>query len=202
MENKKLIKTASIIVGVILSILVVIVGFNLIQNVFTSASDVEPRDVLVTEKTENSAKITWTTGQETEGVVQYGLSPTSLNSVGQPETQKSSTHSVTLTLLSPATTYYFQILAGGKTFDNGGVPWTFSTLEKKDSVAGQGPVLLSPTVVPTSVLQATPAPSVAPQVCAEASGTNCEAIKSKLGKGCDTQDYFKCVRKLTATPTP
>ena len=88
MEKKKTVKIASIVVGVILSILVVIVGFNLIQSVFTRASDSEPRDVLVTEKTENSAKITWTTGQETEGVVQYGLSPTSLNSVGQPETQK------------------------------------------------------------------------------------------------------------------
>ncbi len=200
MENKKLIKIASIVIGVILSVLVVIVGFNLIQNVFTRASDVEPRDVLVTEKTENSAKITWSTGQETEGVVQYGLSPTSLNSVGQPETRKSTAHTVTLTLLSPGTTYYFQISAGGKTYDNGGVPWTFATLDKKQSATPQQP-LISPTVVPTSVLLATPTPIVSPvAACAEASGTNCAAVKAKLGKGCSTQDYFRCVHKLTPTP--
>ena len=194
MEKKKTIKIASIVVGVILSILVVIVGFNLIQSVFTRASDSEPRDVLVTEKTENSAKITWTTGQETEGVVQYGLSPTSLNSVGQPETQKSLSHSVTLTLLSPATTYYFQISIGGQTFDNGGVPWTFSTLDRNQSANTASP-LISPTVVPTTVLQATPTPLVTQAVCTEASGTDCEAIKAKLGQGCTTRDYIVCKKK-------
>lgn len=195
MENKKLIKIASIVVGVILSILVVIVGFNLIQNVFTRASDVEPRDVLVTDKTENSAKITWSTGQETEGVVQYGVSPTSLNSFGQPEIQKSTSHSVELTNLAAGTTYYFQISAGGKTYDNGGVPWTFTTLEKQQNIS-----VLSPTVVPTSILLPSPTSTASALVCAEASGTDCAAIKAKLGKGCNTQDYFKCVRKLTPTP--
>ncbi len=201
MENKKTIKIASIVVGVILSILIVVIGFNLVQNVFTRASDSEPRDVLVSDKTENSAKITWSTGAESEGVVQYGLSPTSLNSVGQPETQKSLAHSVALTLLSPATTYYFQISIGGKTYDNGGVPWTFTTLDKNQSTSSAGPVL-SPTVVPTTVLNATPSTAPPATVCAEASGSNCEAIKSKLGKGCSTQDYFKCIRRLTATPAP
>lgn len=195
MENKKLIKTASIIVGVILSILVVIVGFNLIQNVFTRASDVEPQDVLVTDKTENSVKITWSTGQETEGVVQYGVSPTSLNSFGQPEIQKSTSHSVELTNLASGTTYYFQISAGGKTYDNGGVPWTFTTLEKQQNVS-----TLTPTAVPTSVLLPSPTSTASVLTCTEASGTDCAAIKAKLGKGCNTQDYFKCVRKLTPTP--
>lgn len=199
MENKKLIKIVSIVVGVILSILVVIVGFSLVQNVFTRASDVEPRDVLVTEKTENSAKITWSTGEETEAVANYGLSPTSLNSIGQSESQKSTSHTVALTLLSPATTYYFQITSGGKTYDNGGVPWTFTTLDKE---AASAPAVISPTVVPTTVLLATPTPATSAPTCTEASGTDCEAIKAKLGKGCNTQDYFKCVGKLTATPAP
>ena len=70
MDKKKIIKISSIIIGVILSILVVIVGFNLLQNVVTNASDIEPRDVLVSDKTENSAKLTLTTGPKTKGDAQ------------------------------------------------------------------------------------------------------------------------------------
>lgn len=209
MDKKKIIKISSIILGVILSILVVVVGFNLLQNVFTRASDIEPRDVLVSDKTENSAKITWTTGQEAEGVVQYGVSPTSLTSFGQPEEQRSTSHSVTLTLLSPNTTYYFQITSGGKTYDNGGVPWTFTTLDKKSGtvpslsvspVVSPSPVSTTPRPSPAQTLQVPTTPSPTSAGCAEASGTDCAAIKTKLGKGCNTQDYFKCLNRTTPTP--
>ncbi|MBI2051858.1 fibronectin type III domain-containing protein [Candidatus Roizmanbacteria bacterium] len=196
MDKGNIVKILTIVVGIVISILVLVVGFNLVQNVFTRASDVEPRDVTVIDKTENSVRITWTTGIDTEGVVQYGVSPTALTSF-QPETDKTTSHSVTLSLLSSNTTYYFQITSGGKTYDNGGVPWTFTTLEK-----AQQPVVTSPTVAPTQPVPQPTQGATQEEGCPEVEQKNCQKVKEKFGKGCNARDYVLCLDKLTGTPTP
>lgn len=199
LDQKIIKKISAIIVGLILFVLIVYFGFQILGS---RAADVEPRDVIISEITQNAATISWSTGVETQAVIEYGTSPTALNFFA-PESQRTKNHQVDLTLLSPATTYYFQIRIGDKKYDNGGVPWTFTT----KSAQTANPII-SPTSLPTPTANLTPSPtpiqiletgknSPTPISCSE---TDCEKIKLNLGKGCTTQDYFLCLRKLTATP--
>jgi len=146
-----------IAIGAVAGIVVIVGGFLLVQNLASRASDTAPRDIIISNISSSSAKIAWTTDQELQGVVEYGSSPTALN-LFAPENTKTKTHSVEMTLLSPATSYYFQIRIGDTKHDNGGVPWTFSTKVQ------QIPVTDSPTPsvgVPTQPQSLTPlAPSL------------------------------------------
>ncbi|MFA5770077.1 MAG: hypothetical protein WC894_01115, partial [Patescibacteria group bacterium] len=120
--------------------------------------------------------------------------PTALNFFA-PESTKVKTHTIDLTLLSPSTTYYFDIRVGDTKYDNGGVPWTFTTKSAETSVVS------TPTATPTqAVVQSTPVQTLKISDGTNCTETDCEKIKTLLGKGCSTQDYFQCVRKLTPTP--
>lgn len=202
--NSKLKKILAILIGAILSVGLIAVGFRVFSTVFTRASDVEPRDVIVSDINQNSAKVGWTTGVETQGVIEYGTSPTALNFFA-PESTKTKDHQQELTLLSPNSTYYLQIRIGDKKYDNGGVPWTFTT---KTTSASDSSSTTEPTEAPqptTSGEQPTPIQEIEVPATSEIQGcneTDCAKVKEMLGKGCTTQDYFICVRKLTATPTP
>ena len=200
MNNPKLVKIASIVIGVIISISLLIMGLRLFSNVFTRASDMEPRDVVVSDVNQNSTKISWATGVETQGVIEYGTTPTALNFFA-PESTRTKSHEQELTLLSPNTTYYFQIRIGDHKYDNGGVPWTVST-----RIVNQ-PTAAMPTVAPTGVPTAEPSGTQSVEVPAtsETQGcneTDCNKIKEMLGKGCTTQDYILCLKKPTPTASP
>jgi len=185
MNDPKITRIASIVIGFIIAILLIVMGFKIVQKVFIRAEDITPVDVVASELTQNSAKITWATARETQGVVEYGSTPTALNFFA-PETQKTTSHSVDLTLLSPTTTYYFQIRVGDQKFDNGGVPWSFTT-------KGTGTTQTNPTLPPT---QPPATPTTATSTCEE---TDCQKIKEKIGKGCTARDYSLCIAKPTPT---
>ena len=219
-DKKKLTKILSISIGSVLAIVLIFIGFKLFQGVFTKASDAAPRAVTITANAQNTAKITWETDQETQGVIEYGSSPTALNFFA-PEAQKGKKHTADLTLLSPGTTYYFQVRIGDQKYDNGGVPWTFTTKSKiaaADAPQGQNPTSTVPAAVstliptptspvgvpvirPTSTLvykvipTSIPLPTLAAYVCGE---TNCINICQKLGKTCATDSWFKsgCLGKV------
>jgi len=175
-KKDKLKKYLPIGIGVLISIAIVVLAFGVLQGFFTRASGSIPQSVVVSDQTQNSVKITWTT-------------------FNAPETEKTKNHSVELTLLSPNTTYYYQISVGDKKFDNGGIPWTFTT---KDIVKTQP---LQTDLSPTPKA-ATTSPVISPTVTpSECLGVDCNAIKAKIGKGCTTRDYFVCVNKLSGTPT-
>jgi len=195
MNNPVVKKAAAVVIGIAVFIGLVVGYFAIFG---TRAADFEPRDVIISNIEKNSVRATWATGVETQGIVEYGTTPTALNFFA-PEATKTKTHTIDLTLLSPNTTYYFDVRVGDTKYDNGGVPWTFTTKGADGSVA-------SPTIAPTKAAATTntqPTPfqqlkiSDGTEGCTE---TDCAAIKAKLGKGCSTQDYFKCVRKLTPTP--
>jgi len=203
MKKEMILKIASIFIGVLIFILLVYFGFRIFGS---RAADFEPKDVVISNIGQNSATITWTTGAETQGVIEYGTTPTALNFFA-PESVQTKNHNVDLTLLSPSTTYYFQIRVNDKKYDNGGVPWTFTTKTvEKTAIPSPSPTEIpsptpaitvnTPTPVQRLIIpnEGTPSP-----VCDE---TDCAKIKEKLGKGCTTQDYFKCVLKLTPSPTP
>ena len=205
--NQKITKISSIIIGTVIAVILGIMALNM-GGVFTRASDMEPRDVVISDISQNTAKISWVTGIETQGVIEYGTTPTALNFFA-PEVSRTKNHLVELTLLSPQTTYYFQIRIGDKKYDNGGVPWTFTTkgTETQSSATLPEP---TPTSFPQSQSEAvaTPTPIQSLEIKTEPTNTpmvlscdetDCAKIKEKLGKGCTTQDYFRCLKKLTPT---
>jgi hypothetical protein len=71
-------------------------------------------NITVTDITENSAKINWTTDQLTVGSVQYGKT-TAYGAVASDSVEET-TYSITLANLSPATNYHFRVTAAS---DNG-----------------------------------------------------------------------------------
>ena len=195
MNNPQVVKISAIITGI-----AIFVGFIFLYfSVFGSrAVDLEPRDVVVSNIEKNSVRASWATGADTQGVVEYGTTPTALNYFA-PEATKGKTHTLDLTLLSPNTTYYFDIRVGDKKYDNGGVPWTFMTKGVEASAS-------TPTVVPTksqdkpTPVQTLQIPAKSSDVIEKCTETDCTQIKAKLGKGCSIRDYFECLKKLTPTP--
>lgn len=211
MKKELILKIISIVIGLLIFILIVYFGFRIFSS---QAADIQPRDVVISNISTNSVTISWTTNQETQGIIEYGTTPTALNFFA-PEAQKTKNHSVDLTLLSPSTTYYFQIRIGDKKFDNGGVPWTFSTKAVEKTLPSQESTP-APTPTPDSISPtATPTPiqslriddnnqqnqSQNNQISEKCDESDCQKIKEKLGKGCTTQDYFKCLLNLTPTAT-
>lgn len=191
MNNLVIKKTAAIMVGIAIFVGLVVGYFAIFG---TRAADFDPRDVVVSNIEKNSVRATWATGVDSQGVIEYGTTPTALNFFA-PEATKTKNHSIDLTLLSPNTTYYFDIRVGETKYDNGGVPWTFTTKGVDSSVT-------SPTSAPQvqATVQPTPVQRLKISDGTSCIETNCDKIKTLLGKGCSTQDYFKCVRKLTPTP--
>lgn len=197
MHNHLIPRIASILIGTVLGVILIFLGFQVFQNLFSRAEDVAPHDVIVSDITQNSVKVTWATGQENQGVVEYGTSPTALNFFA-PESSRTKSHSVDLTLLSPTTTYYFQIRIADKKYDNGGVPWTFTTKGNEKSSATDS---TSSTLRPTPVATLTVPEPTAVVSCND---TDCTKIKAKIGNGCNVSDYLACTSKSStpsATPT-
>ena len=197
MFNKlKFPKVAALAIGGILSVAVLVMGFSVLQNASSRAEDQIPRDVVISDITSSSAKVSWTTGTKTQGVIEYGITPTSLNLLA-PESESATAHESDLTLLSSGTTYYLQISIGGKKYDNAGVPWTFSTKGEGDtSETTTSP--LKPSTRPTPISRVV-IPNAGASTCDE---SDCTLIKAKLGKGCTTLDYVKCTKKISPTFAP
>lgn len=215
-------KIFAFLIGFFLFIIIALLTFRIFG---TKAADFEPRDVVISNIEKNSAKISWATGVETQGIIEYGNSPTALNFFA-PEPTKEKNHSIDLTLLSPSTTYYFIIRIADKRYDNGGVPWSFTTkgIEKSQPSVDNSnqnnnsssdlkqnnqvtPIQrvriegsdqrLSPTESPKSQINHTPTVELK---CDETD--NCDRIKEKLGKGCRAQDYYRClIKKITPLPS-
>jgi hypothetical protein len=96
----------------------------------TLLSPVEPQigSITVSDLTAESARITWTTDQPTQGAVQYGT--TSAYGSQAADALEQTAHSLTLAGLSPVTVYHYRVVAtspngstvasGDNTFKTGG----------------------------------------------------------------------------------
>ncbi len=160
------------------------------QNYFARASDELPRDVIVNDITKSSATIVWTTDKETQAVIEYGLSSEELT-LFSPELSAKQDHNAELTLLTPSTTYYFQIRVGEVVYDNAGVPWTFTT----HSITGEDPLDrvkgVNTQVTPRITKKdSTDEANISTSKC---TATDCEEIKRLLGRGCGSRDYIQCI---------
>ena len=132
--KEKQVRIATIILGSITALLVGVIGFQLVAGALVRAEDLSPKNLAITEITTSSARVKWSTDRETQSVIEYGTTPTSLTFFA-PEATSVKDHSVELNLLNTGSTYYFQVRTGDKKYDNGGVPWTFTTASQNASAA-------------------------------------------------------------------
>lgn len=110
---------------------------------------ITPKNVRVSNLTDTSATISWITDDQTAGFVSYGTGQKTETIVNETENdEKFSTHSITLTGLSPNSDYLFKINSEGSTFDNNGVPWQFTTGSTLS--IGQTTIPVSGTVISAS----------------------------------------------------
>jgi hypothetical protein len=110
-------------------------------------------EVRITNVRDGSLTISWITNSPATGYVNFGLT-TALGSTAyddRGDTTVDDTHHVTLSGLSPETTYYFDVASDSTVDDNGGVHYTVSTgptlgLPVPDTIYGQ--VFLADGVTP------------------------------------------------------
>ncbi len=132
------------ILGILVLIIGVAAGVFLVQSrqIFRlgASPETNPKDVRITNVSDSSFSVSWTTDKETQGFISWGENRSSLDKTAASTTSVSSNiHSVSLHGLSSATPYFFKINSDGKEFDNNGTLWDIKT----------GPSL---TVLPKSVL--------------------------------------------------
>jgi hypothetical protein len=94
-----------------------------------ASGSAQPKDVKISNISDNSATVSWTTDSQTSGFLVWGESEGALSKVGQENAndEKLITHSISLSGLKPGTDYFFKINSQGNSFDNNGVPWEFTT---------------------------------------------------------------------------
>ena len=111
-----------------------------------------PRELKLTNLTQNSASISWVTNDRVSAAVEYGLRSDLESSLSAFDERGgnivSTIHQVTLKNLKPSSAYYFRLISGSSTFDNQGKPYVFST-----------PQHISATPLPPAKLAAVPAPT-------------------------------------------
>ncbi|MBC8422466.1 MAG: right-handed parallel beta-helix repeat-containing protein, partial [Chloroflexi bacterium] len=102
-------------------------------------------DVRTTNVRDTSLTVSWITDIPSDGRVNYGTDPSNMNQTAYddrgPDTFDD-THYVTLEELLPNTTYYFDVVSGPTTEDNGGAHYTVTTgptlgLPSSDTIFGQ-----------------------------------------------------------------
>ncbi|MFH1863882.1 MAG: fibronectin type III domain-containing protein [bacterium] len=120
------------IMGMLILIVSLALGVSLVsyKQVFRigASGELSPKDVRISNISDSSVTVSWITDKATTGVVKYGSGESSANSIAKEETgAESLTHMSKLTGLKTDTTYFFEIVSGGKNFDNNGVLWQIRT---------------------------------------------------------------------------
>ena len=202
LENIGNVITKRRVVGFILIIIALpLIYFSVLTfwQIFSTNKDLTPNDVSVSEISRSSAVISWEGPQGVNSTVEYGDSQSAMN-LYAPATASQTTYKSELTLLTSSTTYYFQIRVGEDVFDNGGVPWTFTTKDENGNDAKtevQGiQTRIQKALDERDLANATPTPQL---VCPPSA--TCIEIRNLLNRGCSTADYVRCLNNPTATPS-
>lgn len=93
---------------------------------FTQASQSEiPKNVVISDVSQNSFKVTWETESEEYGALRFGTDPytSALDSTVLEEggLNRKKQHMIVINQLEPNTNYYFEVLSGSRWYDNNGV---------------------------------------------------------------------------------
>lgn len=144
-------KTIPTILGIVVLLAGVFAGVFLLNmnQVFKIGADTSsaPKNIRVSNISDTSTTISWTTDKEVDGFVSWGVSQGNTGNLEKESSsdQKFQNHTITLKNLNPSTNYFYKIGSGGTTFDNGGIPWQFLTGAplgtSKDSTLVSGSVI-------------------------------------------------------------
>ena len=119
------------LLGIISVTVGVIAGVLLVKNQqaikLYAAQDATPRNVRVTNVSDASMTVSWTTLKKTSGFVRWGSKENSMKEVSFKTNEEGYTHSYTLNGLTPSTAHYFIINSDGTYFDNNEIPWQSRT---------------------------------------------------------------------------
>ena len=157
---KKSLKLPTLL-GLIILVFSVIVGVGFINSrqMFKIGANTEvlPKNVRVSNITDTSATITWTTDAESSGFVKWGKSETSLGKVALEENSlQSFVHSVTIIGDSSNQQLFFTINSNGKDYKNDGVVWKLNTLPAKTNnlanILASGSILNSDGSTPAKAI--------------------------------------------------
>ncbi|MEA3357132.1 MAG: fibronectin type III domain-containing protein, partial [Patescibacteria group bacterium] len=114
-----------------------------------SSSSTGISNIKVTNVTENSFSVVWTSGSQEQGYITYGSTVSNLSEQGSDDRDSILTmgsyymHHISVLDLTPETTYYYVIHSGNSEYDNDGTPYqitlpaTQSSPPEYDSVLGQ-----------------------------------------------------------------
>ncbi len=89
----------------------------------------EPQNITVSNVASDRFTVSWTTDTEESSQINYGLTSSLGNTAYDERGQsfESSTHYITITGLDSNTTYCYDIVSGGITYDNSGDHYTITT---------------------------------------------------------------------------
>ncbi|MDP3994654.1 MAG: Ig-like domain-containing protein [bacterium] len=145
-------KKIPMIVGLLILIVSLALGVSLIsyRQVFKigAGGEASPKDVRISNISDSSFTISWTTDKASLGAIKYGLKESSLESIEKEEVDiESFTHLSKITGLKANTAYFFKVVSGGKDYDNNGVLWQIKTAppiaEPKQNIIVSGNILTS-----------------------------------------------------------
>ncbi|QQS39007.1 hypothetical protein IPM62_00095 [Candidatus Woesebacteria bacterium] len=118
------------LLGILSVTIGVIAGVLLVENrqatKLYAALDATPKNVRVTNVSNDTMTISWTTLKQTSGLLVWGKKRESLDEISG-SSEKTYTHSYTLSKLEANSDYYFLINSDGTSFDNNGIPWQAKT---------------------------------------------------------------------------
>jgi len=123
------------IIGIIVLLAGLAAGILLIgnQQVFKlgATAEVTPKNVRVTNLSDNSFTVSWLTEKEALGFVKWGETQGSLTNIVEDEIGKASlTHTATVRGIKSETKHFFEINSRNTNFDNNGAAWQATTGKK------------------------------------------------------------------------
>jgi len=188
---KTIIIFAILILGIVLSVLAVKMAKTFMSG---ATADYEPQDTpsVIVAADGKSATVSWTTDKAVASSVLYGTNAASTPLMAIEEIEAID-HNVSLSISPSVATYYYKIEAGGNTYDNGGMMFTF-----KNKVASVTPTV-APTAVPT--LDSTVTLPTTSSSSSMSATTGCDHTTDYNKDGSvNSIDYLTCLKgKLTPT---
>jgi len=125
--------TIPTLLGILFLVLGIVVGVLTIQSrqVFRSRANhgFGPQDVTITNVTDSSFTVSWTTEGESVGSVAWGKSANRIENQTE-EAPLSLIHHISVEGLEPRSTYYFQIFSDQKPYLDNLNPWVVTTAQK------------------------------------------------------------------------
>jgi hypothetical protein len=93
---------------------------------FDNSPALPPKDVRISNISESSFTVSWTTDTQTQSSLVWGKEGKLTNTL-EVSKENSFTHWITINGLNPLTGYSFKIINGNSRYDNRGIPWHVTT---------------------------------------------------------------------------